>query len=192
MININMDGVLTLPSLPSQHKEFLPEVSGLYFVIAYTPEPQLVYLGKAKNFFQRWQKHHRQPEVNLLQKLGLDVDIHWLELRVTDEILSQWENQLIKDLSPALNDTLTMATEVNRLENKVAQLEEFVIEPARELALLPNLALLPSPLECTDAPQAEIMAVQCPKCGSADTRTNGKRGNKIRYRCKSCGASWSE
>jgi predicted GIY-YIG superfamily endonuclease len=125
-------------------------VSGLYFVVAHTPEPQLVYIGKAKNFSQRWKSHHRQPEINLLEKLGLAVDIHWLELRVSNEVLIQWENQLIKDLSPALNDTLTMAVEVDRLENKVARLEEFVIKSEKELIALPDLALIPTSFEYSD------------------------------------------
>lgn len=134
-----MEGIEFLPSVPSHHKNLLPELSGLYFVVTQAPDPRLVYLGKANNFLQRWKKHHRQPEINLLEKLGLTTDIYWLELRVTDEILSRWENQLIKDLSPVLNDTSTMAVEVKRLENKVAQLREFVIEPSSELILLPDL-----------------------------------------------------
>lgn len=188
MINISMTGVFSLPSVPSHHKDFLPEVSGLYFVITHAPEPQLVYLGKAKNFSQRWQNHHRQPEINLLEKLGLAVDIHWLELRVSDEILSQWENQLIKDLSPALNDTLTMTTEINRLENKISVLEEFAVEPSVSTGLLPDLSSI-SYGEILREKESVCDAESCPRCGSYNIKWLSR--NAKRKQCKKCNGSWT-
>jgi hypothetical protein len=47
-------------------------------------------------------------------------------------------------------------------------------------------------LNCTNAPQIENIPLSCPHCDSTRTRTNGKRGDKIRYRCNDCGGSWSE
>ncbi len=198
MININIDGVLSLPSVPHQHKEFLPEFSGLYFVIAHTPSPQLVYLGKAKNIAQRWKNHHRQPEINLLHKIELSVDIYWLELRVSDEILSQWENRLIKDLSPALNDTLTMTTEINRLEDKISVLEEFSLSTPS--GVLPDLSRVPTSFDKRNRQRQDLnlltfysdtipVADICPHCHSQNIKWLSQ--NAGRKQCKDCKKTWS-
>lgn len=132
MINLTLDQVLKLPSIPFKHRELLPSARGLYFVLANTPNP-LVYLGVTtqQTFCDRWQYHHRSPELTLLQRLGFQLDIAWLELRCPPDIVKQWEDQLINDLSPALNDTATLTTELKRLENKIAALTEFTVEPLK-------------------------------------------------------------
>lgn len=43
MINLTFDKILQLPSVPFKHYELLPNFAGLYFVVAYTPQPQLLY-----------------------------------------------------------------------------------------------------------------------------------------------------
>lgn len=126
MINIDMEGIRSLPSVPSHHKNSLPKLSGLYFVVVQTPDPQLLYLGKASNFLQRWRNHHRQPEISLIEKLGLITNIHWLELHVADEALDQWEKQLIKDLCPTLNETSTMMARCKRLVSKANEIEKTI------------------------------------------------------------------
>lgn len=130
MINLTLDRVTKLPSVPFQHRELLPSANGLYFVLSDAPHP-LVYLGVAaqQTFPERWRYHHRLPELTLLQRLGFQLDIAWLELRCPPDIIKHWENQLISDLSPALNDTATLTAELKRLENKISALKEFAVEP---------------------------------------------------------------
>lgn len=131
MLNLNLNQVLKFPSVPFQHRELLPSANGLYFVLSNTPYP-LVYLGVAaqQTFHERWRYHHRLPELTLLQRLGFQLDIAWLELRCPPDIIKHWEDQLISDLSPALNDTATLTAELKRLENQIVALKEFAVEPS--------------------------------------------------------------
>jgi hypothetical protein len=176
MININMDGVLSLPSVPFQHKDFLPDLSGLYFVVAHTDEPNLVYIGQAQSFASRWKNHHREPEFNLIRKLSIPVDIFWLELRVSGDILDEWERKLIKQLNPAINDSLTMAVEIQRNE---------ISRGSTSVALLPELTML------TDAKNGdpEESAESCPHCGSYSIKWLQRKTN--RKQCKDCNGTWT-
>lgn len=190
MININMDGVLGLPSVPFQHKDFLPDTSGLYFVVTYSETPRLVYIGQAQNIAGRWTNHHREPELNLLRKLDLPVDIFWLELRVSFDILDEWERKLIKQLNPAINDSLTMATEAKRLEKEINP------DPVAALPELSAVSFLQkdkeTEYECVPAEDEELFFYVCPECGSDNTSPHGKtRAGTPRKRCTDCGKTWT-
>lgn len=162
MLNLTFPDILSLPSVPFEHRQFLPNASGIYFVLADTPN-QLVYVGKTQCFQRRWSRHHRIPELELLMRLGLKLDIAWLELRCSDEFISQWERHLIDRFNPPLNDSSTLATEVRRLESQELPLELFQSDdglPAHLQAILNFARKRAEAVRARDVQRANLRVVE--------------------------------
>ena len=64
----------TLPNLRLSERAILPECSAIYFVIA---RDQVLYVGLAINLRNRWQNHHRFPQLAVLNK-RCEVRLFWL------------------------------------------------------------------------------------------------------------------
>jgi hypothetical protein len=85
-----------LPRLPLTQLKELPRISAIYFALAGTGE--VLYIGKAKNLFQRWQVHHRKKQLGSFEGAFLA----WLEVTDTS-LLEQIEKALIESFAPRLN-----------------------------------------------------------------------------------------
>ncbi|NJN13839.1 MAG: GIY-YIG nuclease family protein [Richelia sp. RM1_1_1] len=85
----------------------LPSVTGLYIVVKTEHfEYKTLYVGMSKNIHERFKRHHRKPEFDLLKKTGSQISIYCLPIPgASDAILRLQENLLIKELNPLLNDT---------------------------------------------------------------------------------------
>ena len=206
MINIDLEKILNFPSLPFQHRDLLPEDSGLYFVVVYINNPQLIYIGKTNNINKRWINHHRIPELNLLTKLSLNVDICWLETRVTEEILAKWEQSLIRTLCPILNNSMTLNKDKTIQKNKEVEIRTEICidkltsknENDKDELILSNKPT--HKVKYIETVSSNIvtglMLLQtessCPQCNSINIKGNGTTsGGKTRKRCNNCGKSWS-
>lgn len=87
-----------LPSLPVEHRQYLPKISAIYIVADNTT---CIYVGRTNNLRLRWseERHHRLLHVMQFD----DAKIHWIE--VAESALPHVEAAMIKLLNPALNDT---------------------------------------------------------------------------------------
>jgi hypothetical protein len=106
---LTFDAVQKLDRVSFADRGRLPGGSGIYFVMYGDPIHRIAYIGKAKNFQQRWVGHHRIPECVLLSKLSVPVEIAWVS--VPEEDLESAERQLIATFTPPLNDGPTLATD---------------------------------------------------------------------------------
>ncbi|NJK35982.1 MAG: GIY-YIG nuclease family protein [Oscillatoriales cyanobacterium SM2_2_1] len=59
--------VFSLPHCSISRLSSLPPSAGIYYVTAFG---LIFYIGKAKNLRQRWQRHHRRAQVQLLSPFG--------------------------------------------------------------------------------------------------------------------------
>ena len=76
----------------------LPQVSGIYKVIGI--DNKVLYVGQAKNIYQRWHKgHHKISEI--LSVCGTDAYIEWVE--IPEWLLNRAENSAISFYKPPLN-----------------------------------------------------------------------------------------
>lgn len=89
----------TFPSLKLSEKEKLPECSGIYFAIA---NNQILYIGQSRNIKNRWQNHHRLPQLEKINK-RCEVKLFWLECNQNQ--LNEIEKQYINYYYPGLNNT---------------------------------------------------------------------------------------
>lgn len=88
----------TLPSLPLDQRNHLPDTAGVYFVIA--PNDAVLYVGQSVSLVRRWASHHRIGDA---QRVG-QCRIAWLS--VTDTVtLDEVERTCIAQFEPALNGT---------------------------------------------------------------------------------------
>lgn len=89
----------TLPSLKLSEKQRLPEYAAIYFVIA---RDQVLYVGLATNLRNRWQNHHRFPQLERINK-RYEVRLFWLACHQSE--LNELERQYIDYYCPVLNQT---------------------------------------------------------------------------------------
>lgn len=89
----------TLPSLKLLERQRLPECSAIYFAIA---RDQVLYVGLATNLRNRWQNHHRLPQLEAVNKL-CEVKLFWLGCAQNQ--LNDLEHQYIEHYCPTLNQT---------------------------------------------------------------------------------------
>lgn len=89
----------TLPSLKLSGRQKLPECSAIYFAIA---RDQVLYVGLATNLRNRWQNHHRFPQLAALNK-RCEVRLFWLSCPQNQ--LNNLEHQYIEHYCPNLNRT---------------------------------------------------------------------------------------
>jgi len=65
----------TFPNLRLSERQRLPECSSIYFA---TARDQVLYVGLAKNLRNRWQNHHRLPQLEAINK-RCEVRLFWLD-----------------------------------------------------------------------------------------------------------------
>ncbi|NEP13912.1 MAG: GIY-YIG nuclease family protein [Symploca sp. SIO2C1] len=101
---ITLETVFSLPALPLEHRELLPEIPGLYFAYALNGEAELLYIGKAQNIRQQWSRHPRLRDLQIVGCVVSQINLAWLEFYANDEILTQQEQVLIKRFRPPINE----------------------------------------------------------------------------------------
>jgi predicted GIY-YIG superfamily endonuclease len=89
----------TLPNLKLSEKQKLPECSAIYFAIA---REQVLYVGLATNLRNRWQNHHRLPQLEAVNK-RCEVRLFWFSC--VQNQLNDLERQYIEYYCPTLNQT---------------------------------------------------------------------------------------
>jgi hypothetical protein len=89
----------TLPNLKLSERQRLPECSAIYFAIA---REQVLYVGLATNLRNRWQNHHRLPQLEAVNK-RCEVNLFWLGC--VQNQLNDLEHQYIEYYCPTLNQT---------------------------------------------------------------------------------------
>lgn len=89
----------TLPSIKLTERHRLPECSAIYFAIA---REQILYVGLATNLRNRWQNHHRLPQLEAVDR-KCEVKLFWLSC--TPSQLNDLERQYIEHYCPTLNQT---------------------------------------------------------------------------------------
>lgn len=94
ILDITQSDPFTLPSVPIEELNNLPETSGIYFVLA---EGQVLYIGQSTGIRQRWQAHHKTQELGSYSQ----VRIAWLEAEYGE--LTEIEKAYIEQFKPSLN-----------------------------------------------------------------------------------------
>lgn len=89
----------TLPNLALSARQQLPECSAIYFAIA---QGQVLYVGLATDLRNRWQGHHRLPQLEAIGK-RCEVRLFWLVC--AQDSLPELERQYIEHYSPVLNQS---------------------------------------------------------------------------------------
>jgi len=87
------------PNLKLLDRQRLPECCGVYFAIA---RDQVLYIGLAINLRNRWQNHHRFPQLQAVNKRN-EVRLFWLTCN--ENQLRDLESQYIEYYCPVLNQT---------------------------------------------------------------------------------------
>ena len=101
---ITLETIFSLPALPLEHRELLPEIPGLYFAYTLNGEAQLLYIGKAQNIRQQWSRHPRLRDLQIVACVASQINLAWLEFYANEEILTQQEQVLIKRFRPPINE----------------------------------------------------------------------------------------
>lgn len=91
---------LELPFVHLSEIKKLPNSTVIYFAI--DSEHRILYIGKAANLAARWKSHHRQYQLEEINKTS-PVRIAWLIWNSND--LDEAEKRLIKYFQPLLNNT---------------------------------------------------------------------------------------
>jgi alfin len=109
-----LDGILRLPRVGFLDRGLLPKESGIYFVLMEASPVRLIYLGKAEDLQARWTGHHREPDLELLESVGVAVEISWLALPRGD--VDAAERDLIALFRPSLNERATFTRRRRRIK----------------------------------------------------------------------------
>jgi len=86
----------TLPSLPLDQRNTLPDTAGVYFVIS--PDDTVLYIGQTTSLHQRWANHHRIVDIPMYNHCR----IAWLSIENTSTLKST-ERACIAHFNPTLN-----------------------------------------------------------------------------------------
>lgn len=98
-----MNTLVSLAKLPYIHTlnlKTLPHCTAIYFAIRSSGE--ILYIGKARDLYKRWQSHHRAAQL-----IAADIWLHWIVVApaTTDQGLAYLERWCIRRFAPRLNDT---------------------------------------------------------------------------------------
>lgn len=115
-INLKSDDVGTINILEQVIKTsqvcsnpaFFPSKKGIYIIIGYFEEKQLVlYVGQSKNIRSRWLQHHKHIEIETLKRVGFSIEWRYIvenNMMTFSDTLERLESQLIAKLQPCLNN----------------------------------------------------------------------------------------
>ncbi len=117
----------TLPSVPLNNKQNLPNVSCIYFVM---DGETVVYVGKTIALYERWRQHHRYENFKQIP----DARIAWLEVSDRSQLL-EIERAAIANFQPSLNQIPNNRQYADKLkhrnsERRVAHLSD---KPSKKL-----------------------------------------------------------
>ncbi len=87
-----------LPSVPLEGRNYLPDISGIYFAILQTGE--ILYIGKTICLKRRWEGHHKFEELKLYRNARIAWFIYPAQ---SDEDLAELEKACISHFMPVLN-----------------------------------------------------------------------------------------
>lgn len=162
-LNLTLELIQTLPSVPLEFRELIPETSGLYFAVAPSHIQPILYIGKAQNIQERWKSHHRLRDLQVVANIGIPVSLAWLDFAASDEILYQQETCLIQQFRPPLNNLPSRDAYLVRLEGRIALLESQARTPDSQLAQLEEkVAALEEKTKVLNLAESEPQALLAP------------------------------
>lgn len=99
-----------LPSLAFEHRQDLPTIPAIYFVL--NAPREVVYIGEAGNLQIRWigKNHHRTPQMQ-----GGGYRIHWIHASSDPSVRKTYEQQAIAYFRPLWNRTEVPADEMKEV-----------------------------------------------------------------------------
>jgi excinuclease UvrABC nuclease subunit len=90
-----------MPIISIRSRDNLPEVSGIYKVIDFSSNKEVIYVGQSKNIRDRWKNHEQLAK---FWEDGRDLNslfIEWIE--VVEENLNSAESLAIRFYKPKYN-----------------------------------------------------------------------------------------
>lgn len=102
-----------LPSLSLSQKDSLPKCPAVYFAV--DTKNRVLYVGKAANLLVRWKDHHRQEQLNRINR-KTSIKIAWLSCSNDLEVLATTETYFINFYQPLLNKTPVPAKKITPAE----------------------------------------------------------------------------
>ena len=101
--------ILALPFCQYSGRESLPFVPALYFVVVDYPKTQIIYIGKTINLYSRWRGHHKDVEIEAVERIGIFARIHYFgfDINTSEQELTLKEFILLQRFSPPLNAQLS-------------------------------------------------------------------------------------
>lgn len=137
-----------LPSLSLPQRNILPECPAIYFAV--DSKNRVLYVGKAINLLTRWKNHHRQEQLNRINRKN-KIKIAWLHCSNDLASLANTEAYFIEFYQPLLNrisvsaKTITPAeTVLQQTLRKLAGLNVLVF--GIEQAMVPTTIYLKYPI----------------------------------------------
>lgn len=126
-IPVTIAEVQALPFVSLNGRKALPKRSkGIYFVVAATTSPKVLYIGMtATSFYERWKNHHKTAELSKLASMGVAVNIHYMSVDTTENLASM-ESSLIGMFDPSLNDQILPSDCKEETGLKVKSFDEFM------------------------------------------------------------------
>jgi hypothetical protein len=117
--------ISTLPSLAFEHRQDLPAIPALYFVL--NDQREIAYIGETENLRARWKSHHRAR-----QMVVGGYRIHWQEIPDADQRTSA-ERQAITYFRPQWNRTEVPMADMKRVEAYINDVARYMEVDPREL-----------------------------------------------------------
>ena len=102
-----------LPSLSLSQRNTLPKCPAVYFAV--DSENRVLYVGRANNLLARWKDHHRQEQLNRINRRN-KIKIAWLICPNELKVLVTTEIYFIELYHPLLNRTPVPAKKITPSE----------------------------------------------------------------------------
>ena len=102
-----------LPCVEFVNRAHLPVTSGIYFAIDYNDK--IWYIGKAQNLRTRWCGHHRDDQLQKINKKN-KLKLAWYTCLSDAKTLARLENYFIDRYHPVLNQTKIQAKKITPAE----------------------------------------------------------------------------
>ena len=116
------------PSVAFEHRQDLPAVPAVYFVLA--PDRAIVYIGEASDLQARWagKNHHRAPQLR-----GGEYRIHWTGAPADAAARKAAEQQAIEYFRPLWNRTEIPADEMKEIASYIRAVARHMGMDAHDL-----------------------------------------------------------
>lgn len=114
-----------LPSLAFEHRQDLPAIPAIYFVL--NAQREVMYIGEASNLQARWagKTHHRA-----LQMQGGGYRIHWIHTSSDATTRKTYEQTAINYFGPLWNRTEVPADEMKEVVRYIRHVARYLgIDP---------------------------------------------------------------